>query len=95
MSGIGGSSYQIGVFGDCNPAAEIVFIGEAPGRNEDLQGLPFVGAAGHFLNEMLGSINLKREQVYITNIVKYRPPGNRDSLPAEKQAFLPYLERQA
>lgn len=82
------------VFGDGNPAAEIVFIGEAPGRNEDLQGLPFVGAAGHFLNEMLGSINLKREQVYITNIVKYRPPGNRDPLPAEKQAFLPYLERQ-
>jgi DNA polymerase len=82
------------VFGDGNPDAEIVFIGEAPGKNEDLQGKPFVGAAGKFLNEMLETINLKREDVYITNIVKYRPPNNRDPLPDEKDAFLPYLQAQ-
>lgn len=82
------------VFGDGNPNADIVFIGEAPGKQEDEQGLPFVGASGKFLAEMLALINLKREQVYITNIVKYRPPSNRDPLPAEKEAFLPYLERQ-
>lgn len=82
------------VLGDGNPDAEIVFIGEAPGKNEDLQGKPFVGAAGRFLNEMLEMIDLKREDVYITNIVKYRPPNNRDPFPDEKQAFLPYLESQ-
>lgn len=82
------------VFGDGNPGAEIVFIGEAPGKNEDLQGLPFVGAAGKFLDEMLASIGLKRQDIYITNIVKYRPPNNRDPLPDEKQAFLPYLQTQ-
>jgi uracil-DNA glycosylase len=82
------------VFGDGNPDADIVFIGEAPGKNEDLQGLPFVGAAGKFLDEMLAGIHLKRAQVYITNIVKYRPPNNRDPLPEEKAEFLPYLERQ-
>ena len=82
------------VFGDGNPDSEIVFIGEAPGKNEDLQGMPFVGAAGKFLNEMLEMINLKREDIYITNIVKYRPPNNRDPLPEEKAAFLPYLESQ-
>ncbi len=82
------------VFGDGNPDAEIVFIGEAPGKNEDLQGLPFVGAAGKFLNEMLAMIGLKREDVYITNIVKYRPPNNRDPYPNEKTEFLPYLEMQ-
>jgi uracil-DNA glycosylase family 4 len=82
------------VFGDGNPNADIVFIGEAPGKNEDLQGIPFVGAAGKFLNEMLEMINLKREDVYITNIVKYRPPNNRDPLPKEKTAFLSYLEKQ-
>jgi uracil-DNA glycosylase family 4 len=82
------------VFGDGNPAAELVFIGEAPGKNEDLQGKPFVGAAGKFLNEMLEMIGLKRGDVYITNIVKYRPPGNRDPYPEEKQVFLPYLESQ-
>jgi uracil-DNA glycosylase len=73
------------VMGDGNPDAELVFIGEAPGKNEDLQGKPFVGAAGKFLNEMLEMIDLKREDVYITNIVKYRPPGNRDPHPDEKQ----------
>ncbi len=82
------------VFGDGNPEAELVFIGEAPGKNEDLQGKPFVGAAGKFLNEMLEMIGLGREDVYITNIVKYRPPNNRDPLPEEKSAFLPYLESQ-
>lgn len=82
------------VFADGNPDADIVFIGEAPGKNEDLQGLPFVGAAGKFLDEMLSTINLKRQDVYITNIVKYRPPNNRDPLPDEKEAFLPYLQAQ-
>ena len=82
------------VFGDGNPDADIVFIGEAPGKQEDEQGLPFVGASGKFLAEMLASINLRREQVYITNIIKYRPPSNRYPLPEEKVAFLPYLERQ-
>lgn len=82
------------VFGDGNPDADIVFIGEAPGKNEDLTGKPFVGAAGKFLNEMLASINLERADIYITNIVKYRPPNNRDPLPEEKKAFLPYLQSQ-
>jgi DNA polymerase len=82
------------VFGDGNPEAEAVFIGEAPGKNEDLQGIPFVGAAGKFLNDMLEMIGLKRKDVYITNIVKYRPPNNRDPSPEEKQVFLPYLESQ-
>lgn len=82
------------VFGDGSPSADIVFIGEAPGKNEDEQGLPFVGAAGKFLNEMLVMIGLKREDVYITNIVKYRPPNNRDPYPDEKAAFLPFLRQQ-
>jgi DNA polymerase len=82
------------VFGDGNPAAEIVFVGEAPGKNEDIQGRPFVGAAGRFLDEMLESIGYTREDIYITNIVKYRPPNNRDPLPEEKKAFLPYLQAQ-
>jgi DNA polymerase len=79
------------VMGVGNADAEIVFIGEAPGKNEDLKGEPFVGAAGKFLDEMLGLVGLKRENVYITNIVKYRPPNNRDPLPDEKRAFWPYL----
>ena len=82
------------VFGDGDINADILFIGEAPGKNEDIQGKPFVGAAGKFLNEMLEMIGLKREDVYITNIVKYRPPNNRDPLPEEKSAFLPFLEKQ-
>ena len=82
------------VMGDGNPNADIVFIGEAPGKNEDEQGLPFVGAAGKFLNEMLAAANLRREDVYITNIVKYRPPNNRDPLPEEKREFWPYLLKQ-
>lgn len=82
------------VMGDGNPDADIVFIGEAPGQKEDEQGIPFVGAAGKFLNEMLAQAGLKREDVYITNIVKYRPPHNRDPLPEEKQDFWPYLMQQ-
>src|ERR1700742_498937 len=76
------------VFADGNPDADIVFIGEAPGKNEDEQGKPFVGAAGKFLNEMLETIGLKRQDIYITNIVKYRPPNNRDPLPMQKEKFL-------
>ena len=82
------------VFGVGNPEAEVMFVGEAPGANEDKQGEPFVGAAGRFLNEMLMSVGLARQDVYITNIVKYRPPGNRDPLPEEVEAFKPYLLRQ-
>ena len=82
------------VLGDGNPDADIVFIGEAPGKKEDETGTPFVGASGKFLNEMLASINLDRQDVYITNIVKYRPPNNRDPKPEEKKAFLPYLLAQ-
>jgi DNA polymerase len=83
-----------GVPGYGNPNAEIVFIGEAPGRDEDREGRPFVGAAGKFLNEMLESINLKREDVYITNVVKYRPPGNRDPLPQEVEDCAEWLEEE-
>ncbi len=82
------------VFGDGNPDADIVFIGEAPGKKEDEQGLPFVGASGRFLNEMLVAAGVDRSDVYITNIVKYRPPNNRDPTKAEKQEFWPYLARQ-
>lgn len=82
------------VMGDGDPDADLMFIGEAPGKKEDEQGIPFVGASGKFLAEMLESIHLTRGQVYITNIVKYRPPQNRDPLPAEKADFLPYLIRQ-
>jgi uracil-DNA glycosylase len=82
------------VMSDGNINADIVFIGEAPGKNEDEQGLPFVGAAGKFLNEMLAAADMQRSDVFITNIVKYRPPDNRDPLPAEKKAFWPYLLKQ-
>lgn len=82
------------VMGDGDPNAAIVFVGEAPGKNEDEQGVPFVGAAGKFLNEMLAAAGMERKDVYITNVVKYRPPNNRDPLPEEKAAFLPYLLRQ-
>ncbi len=72
----------------------ILMIGEAPGRNEDLQGRPFVGRAGQLLNELLDSIGLTRDDVFITNIVKCRPPNNRDPAPEEVKACTPYLERQ-
>jgi uracil-DNA glycosylase len=74
--------------------AEIMFIGEAPGFNEDQQGRPFVGQAGQFLNELLTSIGLKREDVYITNIIKTRPPNNRDPLPIEISNCQAWLDRQ-
>lgn len=82
------------VMGDGNLDAEIVFIGEAPGKNEDQQGIPFVGAAGKFLNEMLAAAQMSRDDIYITNIVKYRPPNNRDPSPEEKRVFWPYLRKQ-
>ena len=82
------------VMGDGNPDADILLIGEAPGKNEDEQGKPFVGAAGRFLDEMLTAAKMQRQDIYITNIVKYRPPNNRDPLPEEKAVFWPYLLRQ-
>ncbi len=75
-------------------SADIMFIGEGPGFHEDRQGRPFVGAAGKFLEELLASIGMTREQVFIANVVKCRPPGNRDPLPDELSACEPYLERQ-
>jgi len=80
--------------GDGNPEAEIMFIGEAPGKKEDETGIPFVGAAGKFLNEMLSSIGLKREYIYIANVVKCRPPQNRDPLAEEVAACWPWLQKQ-
>ncbi len=80
--------------GEGNAEAEIMFIGEAPGQKEDETGHPFVGAAGKFLNEMLAMINLKREDVYIANVVKCRPPQNRDPLPDEIAACWPWLLAQ-
>jgi uracil-DNA glycosylase len=74
--------------------ARVLFVGEAPGWHEDQQGLPFVGAAGRFLDELLGRAELSREEVFITNVVKCRPPGNRDPLPDEIAACAPYLKRQ-
>jgi uracil-DNA glycosylase family 4 len=74
--------------------ADIVFIGEAPGWHEDQQGRPFVGPAGMFLNQLINSIGLRREQVYITNVIKCRPPQNRDPLPTEIQNCHPWLDRQ-
>lgn len=80
--------------GDGSAQAKILFIGEAPGKKEDEQGKPFIGAAGKFLSEMLASINLKREDIYITNVVKYRPPNNRDPLPKEVADCWPWLTAQ-
>ncbi|HEV3232965.1 MAG TPA: uracil-DNA glycosylase [Candidatus Dormibacteraeota bacterium] len=80
--------------GDGDPAAKIMIVGEAPGQNEDKQGLPFVGAAGQLLNQLLSGIGIERKDVYITNIVKCRPPGNRDPLPEEVGACSGYLDRQ-
>ena len=80
--------------GEGSENAEIMFIGEAPGWHEDQQGRPFVGPAGQFLDKLLASIGLKREQVYITNVVKGRPPDNRDPLPTEIAACRKWLDRQ-
>jgi len=82
------------VFGTGDPRARLMFIGEAPGKNEDLTGLPFVGAAGKLLDELLVSIGIDRSQVYIANMVKCRPPGNRDPEPLELEACSPFLARQ-
>ena len=82
------------VSGDGNPNAEILFVGEAPGRNEDLQNRPFVGAAGKLLTQLLEGIGLKREDVYIANVVKCRPPENRNPQPDEIAACRPHLWRQ-
>jgi len=79
------------VFGEGNPEAKLVLVGEAPGREEDLQGRPFVGAAGQLLTKMLKAIALSREEVYICNVVKCRPPGNRNPQPDEIEACLPFL----
>jgi uracil-DNA glycosylase family 4 len=82
------------VFGTGNPNADLMFIGEAPGRDEDLQGIPFVGRAGQLLNLMLAAIGIQREDVYIANVLKCRPPNNRDPLPDEIEKCEPYLLHQ-
>ena len=82
------------VFGVGNPRAGVMFIGEGPGYHEDKQGEPFVGAAGQLLTRLLGEIGLRREDVYICNVVKCRPPGNRDPLPDEIEACRPFLAGQ-
>ena len=82
------------VIGEGDPKAAIMFIGEGPGREEDETGRPFVGAAGRLLDKMIGAIDLKREEVYIANIVKCRPPGNRTPELSEAEACLPYLRAQ-
>jgi DNA polymerase len=80
--------------GEGSSSAEIMFVGQCPGFHEDRQGKPFVGRAGELLNELLASIDLKREKIFITNIVKDRPPENRDPMVDEVRACSPYLERQ-
>lgn len=82
------------VIGEGSLDARIIFIGEAPGKKEDESGRPFVGASGKLLDSLLSSVGIDREKVYITSILKYRPPENRDPTPEEKQAFGPYLKKQ-
>lgn len=82
------------VFGDGNSNSKIVFLGEAPGKNEDLQGIPFVGKAGQLLTNIITACGLKRENIYICNILKCRPPGNRTPLPEESQNCRPFLDLQ-
>jgi uracil-DNA glycosylase family 4 len=82
------------VFGNGNANADLMFVGEAPGHHEDLQGLPFVGRAGQLLDQLLGEIGLSRKDVFVCNTVKCRPPGNRDPLPDEIDTCKPYLHRQ-
>ena len=82
------------VFGDGSTDAEVMLIGEAPGANEDRQGLPFVGKAGQLLDDMLEIIGLDRRRIYVTNICKCRPPGNRDPLNVEQEACIGFLRRQ-
>lgn len=82
------------VFGVGNPEAKLMFVGEAPGEQEDLSGIPFVGRAGQLLDKFLFAVDLNREDVYIANILKCRPPNNRDPLPAEEDACIGYLREQ-
>ena len=82
------------VFADGTPGSRVMLVGEAPGRDEDLQGLPFVGRSGQLLDRMLAAIGLSRESVYIANVVPWRPPGNRDPAPHETAACLPFIKRQ-
>jgi DNA polymerase len=82
------------VFGNGSADADLMFVGEAPGAHEDRQGLPFVGRAGQLLDELLGGIGLSRGEVFVTNVLKSRPPGNRDPQPEEIEACRPYLDRQ-
>lgn len=82
------------VFGAGNPEAKIYFLGEAPGKNEDLQGLPFIGQAGKLLDKLLLSVGVDRSDVFITSVLWYRPPANRDPLPEEIELFKPYLDKQ-
>ena len=89
-----GSTRNNVVFGSGNPNSDIVFVGEAPGKDEDLQGLPFVGRSGKLLDKMLSSINLKRENIYILNVLKCRPPENRTPIPSEIEQCEPYLKKQ-
>ncbi|MFH1570897.1 MAG: uracil-DNA glycosylase [Gemmatimonadota bacterium] len=89
-----GRTRQRFVFGAGNPAADVLFVGEAPGADEDRQGEPFVGAAGQLLTRIIEAIQLRREEVYICNVLKCRPPNNRDPLPEEVATCEPYLKRQ-
>src|SRR5664279_3843291 len=82
------------VFADGNPEARIMFVGEAPGRDEDIEGLPFVGRSGKLLDRMMGAIGLDRSKVYIANVIPWRPPGNRTPTPQETQICLPFIQRQ-
>jgi DNA polymerase len=82
------------VFADGNPKARIMFVGEAPGRDEDLEGLPFVGRSGRLLDLMMAAIGLDRTSAYIANVIPWRPPGNRDPSPQETQICLPFIRRQ-
>jgi uracil-DNA glycosylase len=82
------------VFGNGNADADLMFVGEAPGRDEDLQGLPFVGRAGKLLDQLLGEVGLQRSDVFVANVLKCRPPGNRDPQPEEIETCRPYLHRQ-
>ena len=82
------------VFGDGNPNAQILFVGEGPGEQEDIQGIPFVGAAGKLLDEMLSIIDINRKNCYIANVVKCRPPNNRDPKDEEQAACIDYLRNQ-
>ncbi len=81
-------------FADGDPSSDIMFIGEAPGRDEDMEGLPFVGKSGQLLNRMIEAIGLKREEVYIANTIPWRPPGNRAPTPLETELCRPFIERQ-